>query len=147
MRCATSRPGSPIRSTADGGARSRPTNATTPRIRSRAARATAPPVSAAIFTDWNAAMVSAALQAAEVFDDDGLREFAVKSLERVLLTCYKPGAGVAHYFDGEARVRGLLADQFAMAAACLDAFDADGQHRLRNDGRGARALCHSHDVG
>jgi uncharacterized protein len=86
----------------------------------------APPVGRVLFTDWNAAMVSAALQAASVFDDDGLRQFALKSLERVLLACYRPGDGVAHYFDGEARVRGLLADQMAMAAASLDAFDVSG---------------------
>ena len=82
-----------------------------------------PPVGRVLFTDWNAAMVSAALHAARVFDDDGLRQFALKSLERVLLACYKPGGGVAHYFDGEARVRGLLGDQLAMIAASLDAFD------------------------
>jgi uncharacterized protein YyaL (SSP411 family) len=83
----------------------------------------APPVGGSMYADSNGAMVSTALVAARVFDDDGLREFAVKSLERVLLNCYKPGAGVAHYHDGQARVRGLLADQFAMADACLDVFD------------------------
>jgi uncharacterized protein len=83
----------------------------------------APAVTGSLYADSNAAMVSTALHAAQVFNDDGLREFAVKSLERMLVTCYKPGAGVAHHFDGQARVRGLLADQFAMAAACLDVFD------------------------
>ena len=83
----------------------------------------APAVARALYADSNAAMVSAALQAAAVFGDEGLRDFALKSFERVLLACYKPGAGVAHYFDGEPRVRGLLADQLAMAAASLDAFD------------------------
>ena len=89
----------------------------------------APAVGHVLFADWNAAMVSAALQAASVFDDEGLRQFALKSLERVLLACYKPGAGVAHYFDptgNVARVRGLLGDQMAMAAANLDAFDVSG---------------------
>lgn len=86
-----------------------------------------PSVGASMYADSNAVMVSTALLAARVFDDDGLREFAVKSLERVLLNCYKPGAGVAHYYDGhQARVRGLLADQFAMAEACLDVFDLTG---------------------
>ncbi len=85
---------------------------------------TPPPVTRSFHTDSNAAMVSAALHAARVFNDEGLREFAVKSLERILLTCYKPGAGVAHHLDGQARVRGLLADQFAMATACLDVFDS-----------------------
>ena len=83
----------------------------------------APPVTSSMYTDSNALMVQTALHAARIFGDDGLRDFAVKSLERVLLLGYKPGAGVAHYFDGQARVRGLLADQFAMAAACLDVFD------------------------
>src|SRR4029453_14734390 len=71
-------------------------------------------------------LVALALAAASVVDDDGFRDFAVKSSERMLLVCYKPGLGVAHYYDGEAHVRGLLADQFAMTAACLDAFDVTG---------------------
>jgi uncharacterized protein YyaL (SSP411 family) len=87
---------------------------------------TAPAVREVLHADWNGAMVSAALQAAKTFSDDGLRDFALKSLERVLLTCYKPGAGVAHCFAGEARVRGLLGDQMAMASAALDAFDTTG---------------------
>lgn len=88
-----------------------------------------PAVSFGFFADWNAEMVSAALQAAAVFGDDGLRDFALKSLERVLLGCYRPGAGVAHSCGGPAGgtpVRGLLADQAAMADACLDAFDLTG---------------------
>jgi hypothetical protein len=87
---------------------------------------TAPPVGRVLYAEWNAVMASAAIQAAGVFEDEGLRDFAIKSLERVLLACYKPGAGVAHYFDGQARVRGLLCDQIAMAAASLDAFDLTG---------------------
>jgi uncharacterized protein len=87
---------------------------------------TAPSIAHSLYADSNAAMVSTALAAASVFDDDGLRDFAVKSLERVLLGCYKPGLGVAHYYDREPHVRGLLADQFAMTAACLDAFDVTG---------------------
>ncbi|MEP6914219.1 MAG: DUF255 domain-containing protein [Acidobacteriota bacterium] len=87
---------------------------------------TAPPVGEVIHADWNGAMVSAALQAAKTFADDGLRDFALKSLERVLLTCYKPGAGVAHFFAGQAHVRGLLGDQITMASAALDAFDVTG---------------------
>lgn len=90
------------------------------------ARSAPPPVSPRMYADSVAAMVSAALQAAEVFDDAGLRQFAVTSLERVLLACYKPGDGVAHYSDGQRRCRGLLADQVAMAAACLDAHEVTG---------------------
>ena len=85
-----------------------------------------PPIATSLYSDSNAIMVSTALEAAKVFGDDGLREFAVKSLERVVLAGYKPGAGVAHYFDGQPHVRGLLVDQVAMASACLDVFDVTG---------------------
>ena len=89
-------------------------------------RLPAPAVTRLQFTDSNAAMVSAALHAAEVFEDEGLRAFALTSLERVLLGTYKPGAGVAHFSDGQPRVRGLLVDQAAMAAASLDAHEVTG---------------------
>ena len=79
-----------------------------------------------IYSGWNAQMVSAALRAAESLNDPSLGEFAVKSLERVLLAAYRPGAGVAHCDDGDAQVRGLLDDQIQMAGASLDAFDATG---------------------
>jgi uncharacterized protein YyaL (SSP411 family) len=85
-----------------------------------------PAVSDRIYADAAAAMVSSALHAARVFEDEGLRAFAVKSLERVLLGCYKPGSGVAHWSGGQSRARGLLADQVAMATACLDTFDVTG---------------------
>ena len=111
-----------------------------------------PPVGAIPFTDANGSMVGAALHAARVLDDEGLRAFALTSLERVLLAGYRPGDGVAHFSEWRgplhpARLvargdpsaplpllatragsgaRGLLADQVAMAAANLDAFDATG---------------------
>ncbi|MGH9372527.1 MAG: hypothetical protein ACRD15_13435, partial [Vicinamibacterales bacterium] len=88
--------------------------------------AEAPPVDRTLFADWNAVMVSAALHAGHVMADTGLSEFAIKSLERVALLCYKPGAGVSHYFDGLPCVRGLLEDQVTTALAQLDAFEATG---------------------
>src|SRR6185436_1225405 len=87
---------------------------------------TPPPVDARLFADSNAAMVSAALAASRAFDDAGLKAFALRSLERVLLAGYRPGGGAAHGVDGLTRVRGLLVDQVAMATANLDAFDASG---------------------
>ena len=89
-------------------------------------RAAAPPVSGLQFSDGNAAMAAAALRAARAFDDEGLRGFALRSLERVLLRGYRPGAGAAHFVAGERVVRGLLVDQAAMVEANLEAFDAAG---------------------
>jgi uncharacterized protein YyaL (SSP411 family) len=71
-------------------------------------------------------MVSAALHAATRFDDEGLRAFAIRSLERVLLRGYRPGAGAAHFNDGARTVSGLLVDQASMVAANLDAYEATG---------------------
>jgi uncharacterized protein YyaL (SSP411 family) len=85
-----------------------------------------PHVDPVLYAGWNALMVSAALRAAEVFDDTELGEFALRSLERVVVACYKPGAGVAHCLEGRPSIRGLLDDQVSMIAAHLDAHGATG---------------------
>jgi uncharacterized protein YyaL (SSP411 family) len=85
-----------------------------------------PPVDPVLYAAANASMASSALRAAQLLDDTSLGEFALKSLERVLIACYSPGAGVAHYLDGRPEVRGLLDDQIAMASAQLDAHAATG---------------------
>jgi uncharacterized protein YyaL (SSP411 family) len=86
----------------------------------------APPIDRTLYTDWNAVMASAAIKAGRALNEPTLSEFAIRSLERIALLCYRPGGGMAHYHDGEAQVRGLLDDQIAMAAAQLDAFEATG---------------------
>jgi uncharacterized protein YyaL (SSP411 family) len=85
-----------------------------------------PPIDRTLFTDWNALMASSALKAGRALSEPSLSEFAIRSLERMALLCYRPGGGMAHYHDGEAQVRGLLDDQIVMAAAQLDAFEATG---------------------
>jgi uncharacterized protein len=89
---------------------------------------TVPPVDRAMYSSWNALAASAVLRAAEMFGDAELGIFAVKSLERVVVACYRPGAGIAHCLgeDGKPSVRGLLEDQIAMAAAHLDTHAATG---------------------
>jgi uncharacterized protein len=76
--------------------------------------------------DANATAAGALLGAATVLDDSEMAREALASFERVILLCYKPGAGVAHYSDGVARVRGLLVDQVATIGALLDAHDVSG---------------------
>jgi uncharacterized protein YyaL (SSP411 family) len=77
-----------------------------------------------LYADANAAAGGALLAAAAVLDDSAMAQEALASFERVVLACYKPGFGMAHYFDGAARVRGLLSDQVATIGALLDAHDA-----------------------
>lgn len=88
----------------------------------------APTAGGVMYAASNGAMAGAALRASHAFNDKGLGEFALKSLERVLLACYAPGAGVAHCFEPGrgVSVRGLLDDQVAMADAQLDAYEATG---------------------
>jgi uncharacterized protein len=81
-----------------------------------------------LYADANAIAAGALLAAAAVLEDSALGREALSSLERVILACYKPGSGLAHYFDGSAQVRGLLVDHVSMAAALLDAHDiSDGE--------------------
>jgi uncharacterized protein len=79
-----------------------------------------------LYAGPNAVMASAALRAAELFDDTSLGEFAIRSLERIVVGAYRPGAGVAHDLGPPPSMRGFLEDQISMATAHLDAHDATG---------------------
>ena len=79
-----------------------------------------------MYVDTNAVMVGAFIRAAALFDDIWLRDFALKSLEAVIVPAYKPGEGVAH-LTGAHGVRGLLTDQIHVASALVWAHAATGQ--------------------
>ncbi|HKY21870.1 MAG TPA: DUF255 domain-containing protein [Vicinamibacterales bacterium] len=82
-----------------------------------------------MYVDRNAMMVGAFIRAAALFDDVWLRDFALKSLEAVIVPAYRPGEGVAHAgCDGRSsRVGGLLTDQVHVASALIWAHAATGQ--------------------
>jgi uncharacterized protein YyaL (SSP411 family) len=82
-----------------------------------------------MYVDGNAMMVGAFIRAAALFDDIWLRDFALKSLEAVIVPAYKPGEGVAHLTvaHGAQGVRGLLTDQIHVASALVWAHAATGQ--------------------
>ena len=84
-----------------------------------------------LYMDGNAKAAGALVGAATVLDDSALAREALASFERVILLCYKPGAGLAHYSDGVARVRNLLSDQIHTAGALLDAYDVSGLEPYR----------------
>src|SRR4051794_14905449 len=84
-----------------------------------------------LYMHANAAAAGALIAAASALDDSALAQEALASFERVLLLCYKPGLGVAHYFDGAARVRGLLSDHLATINALLDAHEVSGGEPYR----------------
>jgi uncharacterized protein YyaL (SSP411 family) len=80
-----------------------------------------------MYVDKNAMMAGAFIRAAALFDDIWLRDFALKSLETVIVPSYKPGDGVAH-LKGEtgAGARGFLTDQIHVASALIWAHAATG---------------------
>jgi uncharacterized protein YyaL (SSP411 family) len=69
-------------------------------------------------------MAGAFIRAAALFDDVWLRDFALKSLEAVVVPTYVPGDGVGHMAD---QARGLLTDQIHVTSALIWAHAATGQ--------------------
>ncbi len=88
----------------------------------------APRVDQTIYTNWNGLMISAYLDAAAILDDASLREFALKSLQRLL----KEGRsgernGMYHYIsEGKPHLEGLLTDQAAFGEALIEAYQTTG---------------------
>ena len=76
-----------------------------------------------MYVDRNAMMVGAFIRAAALFDDIWLRDFALKSLEAIVVPTYTPGDGVGH----AGPVRGLLTDQVHVISALIWAHAATGQ--------------------
>jgi uncharacterized protein YyaL (SSP411 family) len=94
-----------------------------------------PYVDKTVYVNWNALCISAYLQAASVLGLEGAREFALKSLERILNEAWDDGRGLKHviaYSDPKAMHReteGFLDDYAFVGIACLDAFEVTGESR------------------
>ena len=94
-----------------------------------------PYVDKTIYTGWNAMCVSAYLVAGRGLGLDEVREFALKSLDRVLNVAWDPTVGLAHvvaYGEGvtpRQQVAGVLEDYGFLGNACLDAWEANGGTR------------------
>jgi hypothetical protein len=84
-----------------------------------------PDVDKTIFTDWNGMMISAFFRLYHVLGDVHARDFAVKTLDRVLAenACTDQ---MCHFLDGDKSFLGLLSDQVHFAQALLDAYQTTG---------------------
>jgi hypothetical protein len=89
-----------------------------------------PYVDRTIYTNWNALMVSAYLEASFVLGDMCAREFALKSLDRLVDLNYNPEAGMYHFHDGQPHLAGQLADQAQTAWALCSACECTGGKRF-----------------
>jgi uncharacterized protein YyaL (SSP411 family) len=94
-----------------------------------------PYVDKTVYVAWNGMMVSAYLEAGRVLGMPEVRDFALKSLDRVLAEAWSATTGMAHVVAyGEtggvgARVAGVLEDYVFVAHAALDAWEATGELR------------------
>jgi uncharacterized protein len=90
-----------------------------------------PYVDKTVYVGWNALCVSAYLEAAKVLNLSEARQFALKSLDRVLAEVWRSETGlllhVVAYSDPKAEHReiaGMLDDYAFTVLACLDAYEA-----------------------
>ncbi|MBI3661796.1 MAG: thioredoxin domain-containing protein [Acidobacteria bacterium] len=82
-----------------------------------------PFVDATLYTGWNAMFVSAYLEAAHVLQRNDCREFALKTLDRLLTEAWNDAHGFAHRLGGP-RLDGMIDDQVFAVGALLDAYEA-----------------------
>ena len=89
-----------------------------------------PYIDKTVYVGWNGLCVSAYLEAAKVLELTEARQFALRSLDRVLAEAWRPERGLLHviaYSDPAAEHRevpGLLDDYAFTTLACLDAYEA-----------------------
>jgi uncharacterized protein len=82
-----------------------------------------PAIDTTIYVGWNAMFVSAYLEAARVLGRDDCREFALKTLDRLIVEAWDESKGFLHRVGGP-RLEGMLDDQIFAAAALLDAYES-----------------------
>ncbi len=86
-------------------------------------RRPAPVVDTTQYVSWNAMFVSAFLEAARILERQDCRDFALKTLDRILVEAWDDAKGFAHRIN-RPRLEGMLDDQVFTAAALLDAYEA-----------------------
>ncbi len=97
-------------------------------LAARRERRPTPAIDETIYVAWNAMFVSAYLEAARVLDRPDCREFALKTLDRILAEAWDKSKGFLHRVGGP-RLEGSLDDQVFTIAALLDAWEATFDRR------------------
>jgi hypothetical protein len=97
-------------------------------LEARRKRRPVPAIDTTIYVSWNAMFVSAYLEAARVLGRDDCRNFALKTLDRILAEAWDDQKGFLHRVGGP-RLEGSLDDQIFAIAALLDAYEATLERR------------------
>jgi len=85
-----------------------------------------------IYTNWNSMMISAYLDASFVLGAPDEREFALKSLDRLLSLNFKKDEGMFHFHDGKPNLQNQLADQVQTASALCRSYECTGERKFLN---------------
>jgi uncharacterized protein len=91
-------------------------------LAARRQRRPIPAIDQTLYVGWNAMFVSAYLEAARVLDRGDCRDFALKTLHRILDQAWNPKTGFRHRIGGPT-LEGSLDDQVFAIAALLDAWE------------------------
>ncbi len=91
-------------------------------LAARRRRMPVPAIDQTLYVGWNAMFISAYLDAACVLGRPDCRDFALKTLDRMLAEAWDESKGFLHRIGGP-RLEGSLDDQVLAAAALLDAYE------------------------
>jgi uncharacterized protein len=91
-------------------------------LAARLLRHPTPAIDTTIYVAWNAMFISAYLESARVLGRNDCRDFALKTLDRILAEAWDDSKGFCHRVGGP-RLEGSLDDQVFAAAALLDAYE------------------------
>lgn len=92
-----------------------------------------PYIDRSMYTGWNGLMAKSFLKTSQVFGDRRLREFALKTLNRLFDDRYRAGKGLAHVRqDGRLQEFSLLEDQVWFADAMVEAYLTTGLSLYRD---------------
>ncbi|HXO88159.1 MAG TPA: thioredoxin domain-containing protein [Candidatus Acidoferrales bacterium] len=97
-------------------------------LAARRERRPIPAIDETLYVGWNSMFVSAYLDAAHVLDRADCREFALKTLDRILAEAWDPSKGFLHRVGGP-RLEGSLDDHVFAVAALLDAYESTLERR------------------
>ena len=82
-----------------------------------------PAIDTTSYISWNAMYASAYLEAARILDRKDCKDFALKTIDRILDEAWDENRGFQHRLGGP-KLEGSLDDQIFMALALLDAYES-----------------------
>lgn len=109
-------------------------------LAARMQRRPVPAVDRTHYVGWNAMFISAYLDAARVLNRPDCRDFALKTMDRILAEAWDESKGFLHRVGGP-RLEGILDDQVFAIGALLDAWETTLDRRYFETAERAMRLC------